>query len=53
MFAQPQPSQRGLGRILLILILLVLVGGAAVLAVVDLQPERAVIERVIPNDRFN
>jgi hypothetical protein len=53
MFAQPQPSRGGFGRILLLLLLLVVVAGIGALTLVDPKPETQTIEQVIPNDRFN
>lgn len=41
-----------LTRLLVILVLLVLVGGIAVLATWDMPPPSATVEKVIPNDRF-
>jgi hypothetical protein len=39
-------------RILLVLFALIVVGGAVLLATVDLQPPTQHIEKTIPNDRF-
>lgn len=39
-------------KILMVLVLALVVGGAAFLATWDMPPPTATVEKVIPNDRF-
>ncbi len=43
---------RKLSYIIIVLALLILVGGAVFLATWDIPPPSAVVEKVIPDDRF-
>jgi hypothetical protein len=53
MFAHGAPSGGGgFGRTLLILILVVVFGGVAALAILDFRPEPRTVEKPVPNERF-